>query len=201
MEKKLPLGVNEASVNKMFAKIQNQTGLAPSQIIKGVERGSLKISLNKEQRSSKYLENDGIIRFKVTSDNTSAKEWLRRLNSFSLDRDLKDTIREQLIPSNGINYEIVILRKSLLKNQTVTVQNLKNEAKKRNFKTLNLEAVCLIREKFSSKELEDMGINWIITMQQDQLITYVGGSNLRTLSEIDSQRVNKKDCFAFLVDN
>ena len=47
MEKKLPLGVNEASVNKMFAKIQNQTGLAPSQIIKGVERGSLKISLNK----------------------------------------------------------------------------------------------------------------------------------------------------------
>ena len=115
MEKKLPLGVNEASVNKMFAKIQNQTGLAPSQIIKGVERGSLKISLNKEQRSSKYLENDGIIRFKVTSDNTSAKEWLRRLNSFSLDRDLKDTIREQLIPSNGINYEIVILRKSLLR--------------------------------------------------------------------------------------
>lgn len=68
--------------------------------------------------------------------------------------------------TSDITYEISVLKGELFSDNERTTKNIRVEADKRKFSTPNAEVACLVREKFSDKEIEDMGLYWIVTMHQ-----------------------------------
>jgi len=69
-------------------------------------------------------------------------------------------------PTSGVTSEIVALKGTLWNGSERTTKNIRAEAEKRGLTKPNAEVACLIREMFSDKELEAMGIWWIVTMHE-----------------------------------
>ena len=105
-----------------------------------------------------WTEKDNIS-FSVTSDGASGEEWISRLEKKGLlvGDYAKTLLRSKgFIPTSGITYNLILLRgKISLKNYKIA---------HRNFEEPNPEVICLIRDKFSDKELEAMGLYFIIEM-------------------------------------
>lgn len=127
--------------------------------------GELQISVIK----SKWIEKDSVIRFSVTSDGTTGEEWIARLESegFRVGDYAKSVLRSKdFKPTNGIIYEITVLKGELFSDSDRITKTIRKEAKNRKLSTPNAEVACLIREKFSDKELEAMGLYLIVTMHE-----------------------------------
>jgi len=69
-------------------------------------------------------------------------------------------------PTSGTTYEIAVLKGELFSTSNRITKNIRKEAKSRKFSSPNAEVACLIREKFSNKKLEAMGLYWIVTMHE-----------------------------------
>ena len=123
--------------------------------------------VNSTDSARTWTEKDGVIRFSVISDSTTGKQWIARLESkgFRISDYAKSVLRSKSFkPTSGIIYEVTILRGELFSDNERTTRNIREEAKKRSLSTPNAEIVCLIREKFSDKELETMELYYIVTM-------------------------------------
>src|SRR3989344_2067345 len=117
-----------------------------------------------------WREEDGVIYFSVTSDGTTGKDWIARLESKGF--CLLDGYAKQLLssldfkPTNGVTTEVAVLKGMLFEGDDRTSKTIRAEADKRKLTKPNAEVACLIREKFADKELEAMGLLWIVVMHE-----------------------------------
>lgn len=116
-----------------------------------------------------YREEDGIIRFSVTSDGTSGAGWIECLEHDGY--NVGDYAKQLLLspdfkPTKGITTEIVVMKGSLFPNNERITRNIRAEASKRKYVTPNPEVASLIRVMFTDKEIEDMGLWGVVTMHE-----------------------------------
>ena len=114
-----------------------------------------------------WTEKDHVISFSVTSDGTSGEDWITRLESkgFRAGDYAKQVLRSpDFKPTSGVTTEIAVLKGALFTDNERTTEKIRAEADKRKLEKPNAEVACLIREKFTDKEIEDMGLVWIVTM-------------------------------------
>jgi hypothetical protein len=159
-------GIETGKLNAMVKNIMTQTGITePEEAVRMMNSGELQISVIK----SKWIEKDSVIRFSVTSDGTTGEEWIARLESkgFRVGDYAKSVLRSKSFkPTNGVTYEIAVLKGEIFSDNERITKNIRKEAKNRKLSAPNAEVACLIREKFSDKELEVMGLYWIVAMHE-----------------------------------
>lgn len=119
--------------------------------------------------SRSWREENGVIYFSVISDGTTGEEWIKRLEGkgFRVGDYAKRVLRSpDFKPTNGMATEIAVLKGMFFSDDDRITKNIHAEAKKRRFIVPNPEIACLIREKFTNKEIEAMGIWWIVVMHE-----------------------------------
>ena len=133
-------------------------------IYQAILEGSVAASFDRE----KWYEQDGVIYFSVTSDGTTAEEWIARLESKGF--CLSDYAKYVLLspdfnPTNGVK-KVAVLDGMLFEHNHPITSEIRAEAEKRKHSKPNAEIACLIREKFTDKEIEAMGLWGIVVMHE-----------------------------------
>ena len=116
-----------------------------------------------------WREKNGIIYFSVTSDGTTSEDWIKRLegNGFRVGDYAKQVLRSpDFKPTNGVTTEVAILKGMLFEDNDRITKKIRAEADKRKLSKPNAELACLIREKFTDKEIEAMGLWYIVAMHE-----------------------------------
>jgi len=159
-------GVETGQLNAMVKNIMVQTGITdPKEAVRLMNYNELRVSVIKQ----KWTEKDGVIRFSVTSDGTTGEQWIERLESkgHRISEYAKSILRSQEFkPTSDIIYEIAVLKGELFNDKDRVTTKIRQEAKDCQLGTPNVEIACLIREKFSNKELKEMGLYWIVIMHE-----------------------------------
>jgi hypothetical protein len=159
-------GIATGQLNAVIKNIMAQTGITePEEAVRMVNAGEVQISVIKP----KWTEKDSVIRFSVTSDGATGEEWISRLESkiFRVGDYAKSVLRSKSFkPTTGITYEIAVLKGEIFSDNERITKNIRKDAKNRKLTTPNAEVACLIREKFSDRELEAMGLYWIVAMHE-----------------------------------
>ncbi len=126
-------------------------------------RGELAVS----EPARSWREQDGVIYLTVTSDGTTGPEWIERLEKRGdqVSKYAKDVLRSSdFAPTSGVTYEVAVLKGMLFQDNDRVTKKIRAEADKRGLTKPNAEVACLIREKFTDKEIEAMGLWWIVAM-------------------------------------
>lgn len=117
----------------------------------------------------KWREKDGVIYFSVTSDGTTGRKWpeLLEKKEFKVSGQAKDILcSDDFEPTNGMTYEIAVLKGMLFNDNDRITKKIRAEANSRKLTKPNAEVACLIRENFSDKDIEAIGLYWIVTMHK-----------------------------------
>ncbi|MHB1118017.1 MAG: hypothetical protein ACYCZ7_00590 [Minisyncoccota bacterium] len=128
-------------------------------------RGELSVS----EPIRSWREEDGVIYFSVTSDGTTGEDWIKRLegNGFRVGDYAKQVLRTPSFkPTNGVTTEVAVLKDMLFEDNDRITKKIRAEADKRKLSKPNAELACLIREKFTDKEIEAMGLWYIVAMHE-----------------------------------
>lgn len=131
----------------------------------GFLRGELSVS--KPIRS--WREEDGVIYFSVTSDGTTGEDWIKRLegNGFRVGDYAKQVLRSpDFKPTSGVTTEVAVLKDMLFEDNDRITKKIRAEADKRKLSKPNAELACLTREKFTDKEIEAMGLSYIVAVHE-----------------------------------
>ena len=134
----------------------------------GVDR-FLRNELTVSKLTRSWREEDGIIYFSVTSDGTTGKDWITRLESkgFRVGDYAKQVLRSpDFKPTSGVTTEVAVLKGMLFEDNDRITKKIRAEADKRKLEKPNAELSCLIREKFTDKEIEAMGLWYIVAMHE-----------------------------------
>lgn len=129
----------------------------------------LRDELSVSESTRSWREEDGVIYFSVESDGTTGEDWITRLESkgFRVSDYAKQGLRTPSFkPTNGVTTEVAVLKGTLFEGNDRTTKKICAEADKRKLSKLNAELVCLIREKFTDKEIEAMGLWYIVAMHE-----------------------------------
>ncbi len=113
----------------------------------------------------KWTEENGVIRLSVTSDGRTGKNWVTdfKKKGFGVNASTKSVLRSRYYePTVGITSSVVILRGDLFPRNDLVSYKICTEAERRRLIKPNAEVACLVRKKFSDKELEEMGLLWIV---------------------------------------
>jgi len=160
-----------------------------------------------------WREEDGTIYFSVTSDGTTGEDWIKRLedNGFRIGDYAKQVLRSpDFKPTSGVTTEVAVLKGMLFEDSNRITKKIRAEADKRKLSKPNAELACLIREKFTDKEIEEMGLIWIVAMHEPindsggdpGLLSANRGDDGRWLDAFDDRPVNgwgRDSGFAFAV--
>jgi hypothetical protein len=128
----------------------------------------------------RWREEDGVIYFSVTSDGTTGAEWIERLEKkgYCVRHSARYVLcSEDFKPTNGITTQLAVLKGKLFndrEDRKRLTSNIRAEAERRKLETPNAEVACLIRDMFTDKEIEEMGISWIITMHEPINLSILG---------------------------
>jgi hypothetical protein len=158
-----------------------------------------------------WTEENGVIRFFVKSDGTTGEAWIPRLKfqKFYVGGYAQSVLRStDFHPTNGVTTEVAVLKGELFTDDERFTEKIRAEAKRHNLQTPNAEISCLIREKFSNKDIETMGLRWIVAMHEpiddsddDPALLSVDCSGRRGSLEAfcgrPVNRWNREDGFAF----
>jgi len=158
-------GIETGKLNAMVKNVMTQTGITePEEAVRMMNSGELRISVIKP----KWTDKDGIIRFSLTADGTTGEQWIARLESkgFCVADYAKSVLRSKSFKPTSDTYEIAVLKGEIFSDNERITKNIREEAKNRKLATPNAEIACLIREKFSDKELEAIGLHRIIAMHE-----------------------------------
>lgn len=120
-----------------------------------------------DEPTKPWREENGVIYFSVTSDGTTGKEWIKRLKRkrFGVTKEARMLLLSpNFKPTSGVTTEIAVLKGTLFEGEIRTTGQIRAEAKRRNLTEPNAEVACLIREKFTDKEIEAMGLWYIVAM-------------------------------------
>ena len=116
-----------------------------------------------------WEERDGVIYFTVTFVRRTGEEWILYLKSkgFRVSDYAKSVLRSSDFKStNGVTYNIAVLKGMLFQDSERVTKNIRAKADRRKLTKPNAEVACLIREKFTDKELEAMGFWRIVAMHE-----------------------------------
>ncbi|PIT94272.1 hypothetical protein COT98_04650 [Candidatus Falkowbacteria bacterium CG10_big_fil_rev_8_21_14_0_10_39_9] len=161
----------------------------------------------------RWREKDGVIYFTVTSDGTTGEEWIKLLEkkNFCVGDYAKQILRsDDFKPTTGATTEIAVLKGVLFNDNDRIAKNIRDEAHRRQLIKPNAEVACLIREMFTDKEIEAMGLFWIVAMHEpikdfggDLLLLSVDrcghGQWLNTYYDNSDNQWNQARGFAFVV--
>ena len=152
----LSLGRIEAIVNRLGG-------------MDGVERflrGELVVS----ESTRSWREKDGVIYFSVTSDGTTGKDWITRLErkklrvgSLYAERVLR---HDAFKPTCGVTTEVAVLKGMLFEDSDRITSKIREEADRRKLSKPNAEVACLIRERLADSEIKAMHLLRVIVMHQ-----------------------------------
>jgi len=129
----------------------------------------LRDELSVSEPTRLWCEEGGVIYFSVTSDGTTGEDWITRLESkgFRVGDHAKQVLRSpDFKPTSGVTTEVAVLRGMLFEENDRITRKIRAEADKRKLEKPNAELACLIREKFTDKEIEAMGLWWIVAMHE-----------------------------------
>src|SRR3989344_2731566 len=158
--------VMPGKLNALVKNIMRQTGETdPNEAIRLVNSGEWVVT--KPARS--WREKDGVIYFSITSDGTTGEDWIKRLegNGFRVGDYAKQVLRSpDFKPTNGVTTEVAVLKGMLFEDNDRITKKIRAEADKRKLGNPNPELACLIREKFTDKEIEAMGLWYIVAMHE-----------------------------------
>ncbi len=135
-------------------------------------RGELSVS----EPTHSWREQDDVIYFSVTSDGTTGKQWIKRLegNGFRVEDYAKQVLRSPSFkPTSGVTTEVAVLKGMLFTDNDRITKKIRAEADTRKLSKPNAELACLIREKFTDEEIKQMGLRCIVAMHK--LINDSGG--------------------------
>ena len=197
---------NSVTFGQMEAVINKLGGL------EGMEKflqGKLIVS----EYARAWREQDGVIYFNVTSDGTTGPEWISRLEKkgFRVGDYAKSILNSHNFkPTSGIITEVAVLKGMLFSDSDRITKKIRKEANNRDFSTPNAELACLIREKFSDEEIEDMGLVRVVVMHEpikdsdggpSLLSAYRSGRGrwLRAYYDYPGSRWDRSSGFAFAV--
>jgi len=121
--------------------------------------------------NSKWPEKDGVIYFneELVSDGTTGPEWVKRLEAEGkkITKYAKSVLLSpEFKPTNGTKYKVAVLKGEIFNDNERTTENIRKKADLLNLQTPNAELACILRERFSDKQLEDMGLYWIVAMHE-----------------------------------
>jgi len=166
---RLMLVLNDVPTQKLgtiidlVRKLSGDNGDRTHQMLKKMLRGELC------EPERQWREENGVIHFSVTSDGTTGRKWIKRLlkKDFRISERTKSILRSSdFKPTNGVTYNIAVLKGELFNDNERITKNIRAEADKRNFTKPNAEVAYLIREKFTDEDLEAMGLYWIVAMHE-----------------------------------
>lgn len=108
----------------------------------------------------------------LQSPNISGTKWIKRLEKagYQVESYAKEILESKEFTPTSNSYDIVILK---MDKDYVTTEEVRNEAKKRGYRTPPVELAPLLRESISDKEMEEIGLWWFIVMHES--ITASGG--------------------------
>lgn len=117
----------------------------------------------------KYHEENGVISFEVVSEGKTGEQWDAHFKEKGV--KIGDYARQGLLskdfkPTSGVKYSVKVLKGELFSDDDRITEKIRKEAKRHKLKTPPMELACLIRDKFSDKELEKMGLYWIVAMHE-----------------------------------
>ena len=131
-----------------------------------------------------WREEDGVIYFSVTSDGTIGEDWIKRLegNGFRVGDYAKQVLRSpDFKPTSGVTTKVAVLKGMRFEDKDRIMKNIHADADKRKLSKPNAELACLIREKFTDEEIEQMGLIWVVVMHEP-INDSVGGPSLLNAS-------------------
>jgi len=160
-----------------------------------------------------WREEDGVIYFSVTSDGTTGEDWIKRLegNGFRVGDHAKQVLCSlDFKPTKGLTTEVAVLKGMLFEDDDRITKKICAEADKRKLSKPNAELACLIHEKFTYKEIEAMGLWYIVAMHEPindsdgypRLLGAGRGNDVRRPNAWHSRpdcRWDRSDGFAFVV--
>lgn len=153
-------------LNALVKNLMRQTGQTdPNEAVRLVNSGEWVVS----RPTRSWREEDGVIYFSVTSDGTTGEDWITRLESkgFRVGDYAKQVLRSpSFVPTSGVTTEVAVLKGMLFEDNDRIMKKIRTEADKRKLSKPNAELACLIREKFTDKEIEAMGLWYIVAMHE-----------------------------------
>lgn len=151
---------------------QNLTAGQLNAIVKnlGGHDGALKFlrgELTVSRPACAWRKENGVIYLTVTSDGTTGEQWIEELDAGDYAKQLLRS--PDFRPTTGVTYNLAILKGEFWSDAERLTKNIRVEGDKRGWKhgpDLNAEVACLICRHFSEKEIEAMGLIWIVTMHE-----------------------------------
>lgn len=117
-----------------------------------------------------WREKDGAIYFSVTSDGTTGEEWIKRLEKKDarITHFAKSVLRSKdFQPTSGVTTEIAIINGGISFGDSDRItRNIRAFAAERKLVAPNPEVACLIGEKFSDEDIEELGLWGVLAMQE-----------------------------------
>ncbi len=161
-------------LNAMVKRIMRQMGINdPNEAVRRINSEEWVVS---KAIISNWRGLSGVISLGTfTSDGTTGSQWINRLelNGSIITGLAKDVLNSKSFkPTNGLTFEIVVLKGMLWEDGDRITRMIREGAYSGNFaggnKLIdpNPEFACLIREKLSNKEIEDMNLNHIVVMHK-----------------------------------
>lgn len=154
----------------------------------------------------RWREKDGVIYFSVTSDGTTGRAWIKRLEKKGSRTDYQadcELCSAHFKPMTGVTTEIAVLKGMLFSDENRTTRSIYAWADRRKLEKLNAEAACLIRELFTDEEIEEMGLRSIIAMSGDSNLLCVSrgarGDWLGAFHDVPDYEWERDRGFAFAV--
>ncbi len=117
---------------------------------------------------------DDVSYLSVTSDGTTGEDWIKRLegNGFRVGDYAKQVLRSpDFKPTSGVTTEVAVLRGCLFEDNDRITKKIRAEADKRKLTKPNAELACLIREKFTDKEIDRSGANFCIKIRYTRYVS------------------------------
>jgi len=118
---------------------------------------------------SRWRRENGVIYFDVIFDGTSGPDWIVRLEKAG--KRIGDYARSVLLspdfkPSAVGPAKIAVLMGESFSDEDRITAKIRTEADKQKFTKPNADLACVIREMFSDREIEDMGLWRIVAMHE-----------------------------------
>lgn len=124
---------------------------------------------SKTKPTPSWRKEDGVIYFSVTSDGTTGEDWAEgpEGNGFRVGEHAEQVLcSPDFKPTSGVTTEVAVLKGMLFEDNDRITKKIRAEAHKRKLTKPNAEVACLIREKFTDKDIEAMGLWWVVVMHQ-----------------------------------
>jgi len=121
------------------------------------------VSATKPERA--WFEKNGHVCFSVTSNGMTGAEWIQHFYKKRVDlppQTLEMLRSEHFKPTTNLYTEIVTLRPSF----RIDYKRMRRLGEEYRLITPNIEIACLIRDKFTNKQIKEMGIYSIIVMHE-----------------------------------